>query len=46
MMEHSSKILRAIEVVYCYSDNDEDRDLKDQLEKHLITMQREGVITT
>ncbi len=37
---------RAIDVVYCYSDNEEDRNLKDELEKHLMAMQREGIITT
>ncbi|NET17125.1 MAG: TIR domain-containing protein [Okeania sp. SIO1H6] len=45
-MENSSQITRAIEVVYCHSDNDKDRYLRDELEKHLMTMQREDIITT
>ncbi|HAO10878.1 MAG TPA: hypothetical protein DCQ51_06840 [Planktothrix sp. UBA8407] len=46
MTENSSQLTRAIEIVYCHSDNDQDRELRNELEKHLMTMQREGIITT
>lgn len=45
-MKPRSKPTRPIEVVYCYSpDSEQDENLRNELEKHLMTMQREGVIT-
>jgi hypothetical protein len=38
----SSQTPRAIEVFYSYSHKDE--DLRDQLENHLVTLKREGII--
>lgn len=41
-----SRPTRAIEVVYCYSESDQDEELRDQLEKHLTILKREGLIAS
>lgn len=46
MAQYSLENTRAIEVIYCYSDNDKDRSLRDELESHLMAMEREGLIQT
>ncbi|OCR02020.1 hypothetical protein BCD67_07535 [Oscillatoriales cyanobacterium USR001] len=48
MFDHNSvsRPTRAIEVVYCYFESDKDEELRDELEKHLTTLKREGLITS